>query len=507
MKVRYNNKLRLAKTEIYFILICLIVFFILLQFSLRAIVIDSDSGYEFTNAQNLLVNGKVTHTNYLFSQFFYGLVMGIFGIDYRNILIIQSILSIIIMLITYKLSKTLNKNIPPFFIPIIFLMFPSFYWGNYTLKQYPLFSVFLLLSVYYLLKAEKTNWKSSKVTIFASIFMVLSVLTHSLPIPFIFLPIFIYIFKIFRIQREEINFNGLFLFYLLFLLFISPYVFWRFLTDGFSIKILISDPKFWGIYKYGLVTNTQFWNLPNPGTIEYYSSVVEVFKNYLLRPVVVFFMLLGVLKVRNKNFLIGWLICLVLPYLLGKAMPSQIYLYIFISFISILVCYGMYIVIKITSSKYVKLLVIATVILSAFVTFGAEYTLFDKYQDFLFPMYEDLTKINEILSPNDRVLCRSKLVAPILPYKEVLQITRDISEEDATIYLGWLSDDEVAEVFKKYNINYVILYKDITWERDYYVWFKIKTGDYPRHYLMIRESKYFKKVYEGRRFILYEFKN
>ena len=84
-------------------------------------------------------------------------------------------------------------------------------------------------------------------------------------------------------------------------------------------------------------------------------------------------------------------------------------------------------------------------------------------------------------------------------------IGKDLSEKDAITYLNWTSDEKVAEVFKKYDISYVILYKNIRFEKDYHIWFKLVTGHEPRHYYMIEKSLFFKKLKEGRQFILYEF--
>ena len=81
-----------------------------------------------------------------------------------------------------------------------------------------------------------------------------------------------------------------------------------------------------------------------------------------------------------------------------------------------------------------------------------------------------------------------------------------MNEEEALKLISWSSNRDVKEIFKKYNIGWVMLYNnEKRWEHDYYVWVNILYGREPIHYKKIKESNLFKKVYQGKIYSLYKF--
>lgn len=475
--------------------------FIFFNISSNAIIADSDSGFEYTNAQNILLYGKVEHGPVV-QQFLYALIIGIFGPDYKSILVFQSILTILVVLITFQFVKEkTNMNIAVL-VPFLFLSFTAFYFGNYTLKQYPLFLFLLTLSLYYL---DKYINNKKNINLFLSAFFLgLSIMTHLLIIPFVsFVFLYYSLSKILR--REKLTFKDVINFYSVFILVIFPYIMWRIIIDGMSLQYILAYPSNWFTIEYAKIHNEEFWDMSPTFTFEYYHDLYELFKQWVFIPVLLPFLILGLVKHKDKSFVCVWFLMLFAPYLVGRGVIRWNYIYVFIPLIVILSLVGLYNLLKHQINRKIITLIVFIIIVFSVASYSEASSYFEQRIARLSTMIKDMNSFDEIIPDGENILFRSREISTLLPNRNIIRIT-DLSEEDATAYVGW-TNDSVPNIFKKYNISYVIVYKDIKMEKDFHGWYKIKTGEEPRHYIMIENSSDFRKEGEGKGFKLYKFIN
>ena len=496
--VKYLNFDR--KQIIIFILSIVFISIIYFSFSLNAIITDSDSGFEYTNAQNIALYGKIERGPVI-QQFLYAFILGIAGFNYKIILIFQTILTLLIIIVTFQFVRKKVSANSAFLVPFLFLYFPVFYFGNYTLKQYPLFLFLLFLSLYYFDKYLTD--KKNKTLFLSALFLGTGIMTHLLVLPFIgFAGLYYFLAKIFK--KKKLIFKDVLKFYFILFLIISPFVVWE-IINSTSLQAILTYPSAWVIMKYGRIINKQFWGYPYPFTIDYFHEFFELLKNWVFILPLLPFLILGLIKNKDKTFIIIWFLMLFAPYLVGRGVIRWVYTYPFIPLVVILSVIGLNELLKLRMNKRVRALIICTIIILSGISYSLASVAFSQRIKYLSPAAEDASNFNKFIPENSNILFRSRSLSNYFQYKNILMIGKDLSEKDAITYLNWTSDEKVAEVFKKYDISYVILYKNIRFEKDYHIWFKLVTGHEPRHYYMIEKSLFFKKLKEGRQFILYEF--
>jgi len=476
-----------------------LIFSVCLYFSTNATVADSDSGFEYTNAQNVL-QGKGLEHGPVVQQLLYALILGIFGPDYRSILVFQNILTTLLVLVTFRfIRRKINFSVAVI-ASLFFLLFPTFYWGNYSLKQYPLFLLFLMLAIYYFDRYMEN--KESRLMLFSAVFLGLATMTHLLSLPFVGFVLLYYLCS--KLRDNALAFNEVTKFYLILLLTISPYLIWRIAVDGFSLDLLLTYPPRWQTIKYGRIINIEFWGMPPTFTLEYYRRFLELLVVWVFLPSLLLFLLFGIAKYKDKKLIFSWFLVLIAPYFVGRGVNVWFYTYPFMPLMVALAAQGFHTFSKLHNSRRIEILVIGIIIALSLTNFVYANTSFEQTMNRLSSGAQDAKEFNTMITEGSNILFRSRALSPLLPHKNVLQI-QDLSEEDAISYLDWKSDEEVAKVFMKYNISYVIQYKNIRWEKDYYVWFKPVVGREPSHFYKIQESQYFEKVKEGNFYILYKF--
>lgn len=481
------------------LILIVLVFSVCFYFSSKAAIIDSDSGFEYTNAQNVLENKGLEHGPVV-QQLLYALILGIFGRDYRNILVFQSIFTTLLVLVTFLFVRRKTSFNVAIIASLLFLFFPLLYWGTYTLKPYPLFLLLLMLTVYSFDRYIEN--RESRFMLFSAVSLGLATMTHLLGLPFVGLILLYYLLG--KLKGNTLNLVEVAKFYFLAFLVVSPYLTWRIMVDGLSLDLLLTYPARWHTIKYGLLANKEFWRLPLPFTFEYYYRFLGYLVIWAFPPSLSIFLLFARPKYEDKKLLISWLLVLFAPFFAGRGVASYIYVYPFMPLILFLFAQGIHTFFKLHNSRRVKILVIALIVALALANYGHANSSFEHRMNRISPDVQDVEEFNTIIPEGRNILFRSRAVSPLLPRKNVLMI-QDLSEEDALIYLDWNNDEEVANVFMKYNISYVILYKNIRWERDYHVWFKLVTGHEPSHFYKIDGSQYFEKAKEGNVYILYKF--
>jgi hypothetical protein len=339
-------------------------------------------------------------------------------------------------------------------------------------------------------------------------FLSLASMTHLLCLPFLGFVVFYYILTTIS-RKSKLKFREVLKYYIILLSLLSPYITWRIFIDGLSLDRLLTYPVAWGTIKYGRITNAIFWYCPQPFTVDYYLQLFKSLHAHIFMPILFPFFVLGFIRINDKELIFSWIIALLSPYLVGRGVVgSSVYYYPFIPLAVILSAQGVFQLFTWSKSKKIKVAVL-TIALCLLLVFSVNnYTNVRKNFEVKMSGYSsiirDLKEFNTLIPNGSNILFRSREISPHLPYKNILMITKDLSEEDAIIYLDWQNDENVVRVLIKYNISYVILYKDIRLERDYHVWFKLIKGYSPNHYYRINESPYFEKVREGSKYILYK---
>lgn len=481
------------------LILIVLVFSVCVYFSSKAVIFDSDSGFEYANAQNVL-EGKGLEHGPVVQQLLYALILGIFGRDYRSILVFQSILTTLLILVTFLFVRRKTSFNVAIIASLLFLFFPIFYWGIYTLKPYPLFLLLLMLTVYCFDRYMEN--RESRFMLFSAVSLGLATMTHLLSLPFVGLILLYYLLG--KLRGNTLTLVEVAKFYFLAFLVVSPYLTWRIMVDGLSLDLFLTYPARWHTIKYGLLVNKEFWGMPLPFTFEYYYRLLGYLVIWAFSPSLSIFLLFGLAKYEDKKLLISWLLVLLAPFFIGRGVASYVYVYPFTPLILSLSAQGIHTFLKLHNSRRIKILVIGLIVALALANYGHANSAFERRMNRISPEVQDAEEFNTMIPEGSNILFRSRAFSTLLPCKNVLMV-QELSEEDALTYLDWNNDKEVANVFMKYNISYVILYKDVRWERDYHVWFELVTGHKPSHFYKIDESQYFEKAKEGNVYILYKF--
>ncbi len=152
--------------------------------------------------------------------------------------IINSVISTLVIIPAYLLSKELLKEEQRFYFVLLTSLLPVFFsFSSYILAENLFFPLFLF-SIYFIYKSLKED--TLKNNILASVFISLSFLTKNLGlilIPILFISIFIKRLAL----KEKINFKNIIVGVLILILFISPWLIRNSLNFGPSLAGVIED--------------------------------------------------------------------------------------------------------------------------------------------------------------------------------------------------------------------------------------------------------------------------
>lgn len=466
----------------------------------QAVVVDPDSGFEFTNAQRLVLGGD-PEPGPVLQQYGNAVVLLVFDFDYASILAVQCLLTALIFVVISVLARESGDRYAGLFALASLLPLQVAFFGPSTLKQYPLFLLFLLLSLLYFYRFTKSGGR--RTLILSGLFMAAASITHLLALPFVSVVIVYYL-----VSRVKSNNRGslrnLVLFCLVVLALLLPYLAWRASLGSLSLDSVTTYPSSWMTLKYGKIINEEFWGFTPSLTLGYFQDLFKLLVGYAFLPLFLPFIILGLVTCCHKVFYLSWLFLLLAPYLAGRGVLSWVYTYPFFPFAVILVALGLREFTKWRLRR--SLIATVLVVFLVFAAYGLSTTITAYEQRFgnLMEVEDDAFKMEDIVPTGVNILSRSRGLSNLLPQRVVFGLG-DLSEEDAILYLNWTSDSIVGDVFDKYGLSFVIMHKEVGYERDYHVWFEHLMGHKPRHYYMIEESSYFRLRYDGNKFKLYEF--
>jgi len=485
--VRDTERLRqILTTALMFSLVSLVV----LYFSSTAIVADSDSGYRYRDAKGYLTDGHL-ESGPVMSQIVYAQFLAAFDLDYSALVVVQGIFSILLILTTYLMvRKKTGHHAVALLSSLLFFQFFNFFWGTYTMKEYPMFLFFAVSSIYFFDRSLTT--RNSKMIFISSLFMALSYMTHILATFGIAVPLVYYLFC--RVQKKRMSFTPVLQFYLFLVILLAPYLTWRILNDGWQFY---HYPNTWGILRYGRMLNIEFWNMPDPFTTEYYARVLSLVGTYLFSPLLLILFIVAVIRSPERTLIVSWLVALFIPFYVSNISPIYVYMYPMMPALILAAGLGLKWIIGADHHRAVAVAIVILIFALAVGSVSIAASNFERRQADAKALLSDMEMFQSVMEPNKKVLFRSYAISPLLPRETVLMLTGDIAEEDAVTYLNWTSEEAVSAVMEKYGIRYVILYKDVRWERDFHIFFNIREGHPPNHYIKIEDSPNFEMVLEG----------
>lgn len=484
----------------YLLAIILFTFILLLlvYFSANAIVGDMDGGRIWHFSRLFREQGPAqafTTLEHPVPVILNATLIGMFGVDFPLVLT-QGIFSILVVLLVYVFTKKYIDNRAAVFTPLFFLFSPLFFQRSWYLAPYPQILFLTSLSIYFYYGSTQTyNVKK----IFLSAFcMSLAVYSHNQALALTFFPLMYFIFQ--GLLSKNYTFKNVLWFYVALAIITLPWFFWHVSVAG--IKYFYATPYTWTFLKYLRRTHKLFWKQPLPFTVEYYVVFYQFLYRNLVSALVLVFASLGLVKVRDKRLFFSWVLVSSLPIIKGIGTYPR-YVYTFLPVLIILSCIGYSNALQIISRKAIAFVLLLTCILGFF-SISAHLLSFRTEMARTRNRTADIELFKLYVRPNENIFFRSYGLQPAFPHNNLL-VKTDISEEDATIFYAWKNDVAVKNVLAKYRIKWIILHNEPErWEKEYHIWLKLATGEYPKHYININRSPFFKKVARSKRYSLYE---
>jgi len=480
---------------IFPIILLLLIFFLSIYLSYNFILLDSDSGREFRRAKIFLEEGKID-TGPAITQVLYAVFLVWNSYKYMSLRVIQSIFSVLLVLIIFQfIKKETNYIIAS--ISLLFFFFSNVFFEISQLAVPYIMSLFFVtLSTYFL--NEYTKNSSIKKIIISAFSMALAVYSKNHALGAIGIP-FLY-FTLNKFMKKKVKFSHIAKFYSFFLLFIIPWLVWTISVSGI---LFYHYPNTWLVLEYGEIINTVFWKQPSPYTLDYYVKFIEFIpKSVFLIPAILF-SFIGLFKYKNNALILSWLFFSTILIIIGKVPTYPKYAYSSLPILVILAGMGLFVVYQKTNLKML-IIFFSLICVLGIINIGKILSEFQGDQQYLSPWYQDLNNIQKQIKSMENIYFRSYSIQPFLPQNKILMLS-DVDKSEAITFLNWTTEKDVASIMEKYNILWVLLYRDKKMEKLFHgAWFKSVTGYYPQHYIKINESPYFKRVWEGQMSILYQ---
>jgi len=394
-------------------------------------------------------------------------------------------------------------------IPPLFLLFSSTFWQQTgSLTFYPAFALLgysgLFFAGRYVLETKRTPTFAllGAVLLAASLYAFTTALLF-LPIPAILLAFF---FNKQRMHRTLVLYAGLAVTAL-------PWFAWHIAVGGSHFYY---HPLNWLVEKHLAVINDEFWNLPHESLTEYAPTMLNVgFEGLVATPIWLLVPVGAGFIWRQHGARAGLFVMACVAFFLAslaviRPAPYDRYFYPVLPLTIALATAGTIAISRIMPDvlKRASIAGIVFVAVAYALTVNSEASEFtnvinlDNIQKSR--SYNEMLKVADLIDDSKGIISRDSRIQSVLPDNRVSTVFL-IDEADYVTYLTWPSDSEVQEMLGKYDIGWLLLYKDAgRWERDYNVWLERNYGLKPRHYIEASRSTEFRKVMDGRVYVLYQ---
>ncbi len=450
--------------------------------------IHADAALEFRNARNLVLYGVIEPAP-LLPILLYALLFQIFGINLAIIHFSQAIFTIGVMGIIYKFAEQAGDSRYHLLLAMltIFLLAPIAFFGIISGKQYPMFMFFALISYYLLLTMTESN--NNRSILLAALFMALAYLTHVLATFLAIVPLILFLFMAFKIEKIK-ALKDFLLFYVTFVTTLFPYLLWRYLIDGLSFY---TYPSNWYTQRYGGILNQVYWGIPVPFSFEYYLRWLTIISG-TLTPIGIVALFVGLFELRKRNVLyliMGWIIACLIPFILSILPTYEHYLFMLFPVMAILLVRGTILVQKYAQRNRILILAVIILVILAF-SFGT-FRLFNAS----FALGQGRTNLEaealqhaQWIEPEDVVLARTYILNAYIPYSHFITFGFDLTEEETLTFLNWTSELLVLDILGTHNVSFIVIYTNYEREIAIHSWFTSSFGYPPRHVLGLNSSSF-----------------
>jgi len=504
--VIFRNKFYISLSVIFlFILIASLCIY----FSYNAIPIGTDNGNVFIESRIYLEEGF--DRGYSSLQPLITTIINAIFLSISNnfpLILLSGIFSILIALLVFRFIQ-LEIGITAAILSLaLFLLSPLFFERTWYLAPYPLSLFFITSSIFIYLKLDKDKAANLILLIISAFFMALAVYTWTLALTMIAIPILYHILC----RSVKNNIRLIFGFYASILIFMLTWMIWHLEIGG--IQHFYFNSYGWYSVKYLPMVNKLFWGYGGlgysniPKLFSYYGNFLSLIWENLFIGIGLIFSILGLLKIepRLRSLCIVWIIIAILPLLILQTAAFDRYLYFTLPPFIILASYGLAYLLKSLNGK-LKIGIILLVLLVCFIQVPKYFDDFHESPSYPSPnsaSIQDINLFREIINDNRNIYSRHHAFQYYFHDNYFIAFS-DMSEEDAISFLSWESESAISTIMEKYNIGWIMLYKDESFEKDYYIWVKEVTGEYTKHYLYISESPNFEMIYYGRIYIFYKY--
>lgn len=393
--------------------------------------------------------------------------------------------------------------------PLLLLYSPLFADRTRVLTLYPAFVLFAYLGLYFCAQYLLNPDSRLRNALLGSGLLAAALYTFTSGLLFFAIPA---LFLIISASRQVVK--KLVTFYALLFSLVAPWLAWHFAVGG--ISHFYYYPLGWITTKYLPMINRDFWGHPHSSFSDYFSTMSEVGFEKLLPPFAWALVPLGALfvwrryGVRGIAFALAVVATLVVPVFVFRPAPFGRYFYPVLPALILLATGGMALMWSWCSETFklrpsFGLLIIGAISLALAAGFllghGAEYDIERGWQS---AKRQEMTQFSRFITDERGIVSRDSQIQALMPDNQ-LYTYFFIEEDDYVTYLSWPDEDAVLNVLSKYDIGWVLLYKNVRWERDYNnSWLTTVTGELPQHYLRIEEADAFLKVASGKTYVLYK---
>jgi hypothetical protein len=295
---------------------------------------------------------------------------------------------------------------------------------------------------------------------------------------------------------------------------VAPWVIWHLKVGG--LKYFYYHPLNWFGVKYLAIVNDEFWHYERTSLWGYSGSMLNVALHDLVPPALLLLVIPGVWyvwrKLGAKDVLFAF-VCLAAyagVLLFTRPAPYARYFFPILPLVVLFVSAGIWVAIENAGSVVGRAGLIALIVATGAVALlgevpspvsSAQYRYVDRLETS--SGYGDFTAMAELISnTKGGVIARDSSLQALIPNNQMFTHYL-LSEDDYVTFLSWRDDGSVIAMLKRRGIEWVLLYQDPRWERDYHVWLERAYGVAPDHYVRVTTSPWFEHVYQGERFQLY----
>jgi len=457
---------------------------------------DSDSGREYYRAYQILQGASPDEGAFIL-QFLYAVVLWVTDYNYDYLRGVQLLFGSLIIWISYQWISVIigRKSLYALAFPAILMTSPLFMILSTQAKPY---MMVLFLVMYYLFRLTK-GLASKKLTlsqiIIDNTILGLAILTKNHAYVFLVSPAMYFLLRTVRGESVWVNLRNCLISYAVVAAWIGPMIIYAYSLVGDRFW---HYPNTW-IMQYNGLKNTELWNHPGRMTAERY---LTSFRQLIANWPVVLLSLLAVIglpfqRIRSYGYVLGVFalsLPVLIPFILSRFPPNRQYTYFLVPLLLVLFCF----------SGHSRIIWKRTIwVVSAFVVI-ANLTFFSSTAA-LRPTsgvyVEELREVREFLSGGNKVLTRGGAYYPYLGKIELVTVST-FTEPEGVRFLAW---DDAYEVLSNYEVDFILLHNDLTWERAFYsAWTRRYYGFVPSHFEEIKTDPNFELIHVGNLFSLYK---